>query len=185
MKKQLQKMIFLLFLTGCMAAPQHSFEANLKSEKSYSIPFQKITFVSETKRFDSAHHIENRLPQSPDEIIQNWIQENLKEDSKQNASLQIILHQAEIIRENQPAEHWWQPDYVQDTLSYNIELVEHNEKTDPNYLTVAGKTYVQMGRRTSLMNKEKQWAKLYRTMLDHLESELSTKIPHVVQSHKK
>ena len=185
MKKQLQKILFLLFLAGCMTAPRHSFEAHLKSDKSYQVPFQQIVFTSEQKGFDSAHHIENRLPQTPELIIQHWIQENLIENPQKNASLQIILHQAEIIRENKPAEHWWQPDYIQDTLNYNIELVQNQDYSTDNRLTVAGKTYVQMGRRISLADKEKQWAKLYRTMLDHLETEISTHIPHVIQSHKK
>ena len=184
MKKQLQKIFFLFFLTGCMAAPQHSFESGLKSDKSYQVPFHQIVFVSEKKRFDSAHHIENKLPQSPEQIIQNWIQKNLIEDSHQTATLQILVHQAEIVREHLPSPHWWQPDYVKDTLNYNIELIGHNEETNNHRLSVAGKTYVQMGRRISLADKEKQWAKLYRTMLDHLESDLSNKIPHVIQSDK-
>lgn len=184
MKKQLQKIFFLFFLTGCMAAPQHSFESGLKSNKSYQVPFNQIVFISEQKRFDSAHHIENRLPQCPEQIIQNWIQKNLIEDAHQAATLQIILHQAEIVRENLPSEHWWQPDYVKDTLNYNIELIERNEETNNHRLTVAGKTYVQMGRKISLADKEKEWAKLYRAMLNHLESDLSNKIPHVIQSYK-
>lgn len=184
MKKQLQKIFFLFFLTGCMTAPQYSFESDLKSDKNFLVPFQQIVFVSEIKRFDSAHHVENRLPQSPDLILQNWIQENLKEDANKDSTLQIILHQAEIIRENQPSEHWWQPDYIKDTLNYNIELVQRQENSSPNRLTVAGKAYTQMGRRISLTDKEKQWANLYRTMLNHLENDLSNKIPHVVITHK-
>ena len=184
MKKQLQKIFFLFFLTGCMVAPQHSFESNLKSEKSYQVPFQQIIFLSTQKRYDSAHHIENKLPQSPEIIIQNWIHNTLIPTAIKNSDLQIILHQAEIIRENLPSQHWWQPDYIQDTLNYNIELVERHDKTSVNRLTVSGKTFVQMGRRISLANKEKEWAKLYRTMLNHLEQEILNKIPHVIQSHK-
>jgi len=184
MKKQLQKIFFLFFLTGCMAVPQHSFESELQSDKFYQVPFQQIIFISNIKRFDSAHHIENKLPKSPEQIVQSWIHKNLKEDAHQNTTLQIILNQAEIIRENLPSEHWWQSDYIQDTLNYNIELVQNQDHTTNNRLTVAGKTYVQMGRRISLADKEKQWAKLYRTMLDHLGKEISTHISHVIQSHK-
>ena len=184
MKKQLQKIFFLLFFTGCMTAPQFSFESDLKSEKSYQVPFQQITFASERKRFDSAHHIENKLSQSPEVIIQNWIHDNLIENEIPGGKLQIVLHQAEIIRENQPAEHWWQTDYIKDTLNYNIELISRKNDTTAHRLTVAGKTYAQMGRRISLMEKEKQWAQLYRTMLNHLEKEILNKIPHVVVSDK-
>lgn len=184
MKKQLQKIFFLFFLTGCMAAPQYFFESDLKSNKNFLVPFQQIVFVSENKKFDSAHHIENRLPQSPDLILQNWIRENLKEDARKGSTLQIILHQAEIIRENQPTKHWWQSNYVKDTLNYNIELVQRRKDSSPNRLTVAGKTYTQMGRRLSLTDKERQWAKLYRTMLNHLENDLSNKIPNVIVTHK-
>ena len=184
MKKQLQKIFFLLFLTGCMAAPRYSFESELKSDKFYQLPFQQIVFVSEQRRFDSAHHIENRLPQNPEQIIQKWIHQNLTGKGHQNTTLQIILNRAEIIRENLPAEHWWQPDYIKDTLNYNTELIQHTDATPSNSLVVAGQTYVQMGKRISLTDKEIQWAKLYRTMLDHLESEISNKIPHVIQSNK-
>ena len=185
MKKQLQKIFFLLFLTGCMTAPQYSFDSGLKSNKSYRVPFQQIVFISNQKRFDSAHHIENSLPQSPEQIIQNWIQKNLIEDAHQTDTLQIVLHQAEIVRENLPSQHWWQPDYVKDTLNYDIEVIQSGDNSTLNHrFNVAGKAYVQMGRRISLAEKEKQWAKLYRTMLDHLESEISTKIPHVIQSHQ-
>ena len=185
MKKQLQKIFFLLFLTGCMAAPQHSFESELKSENSnIQKNFHQISFLSERSKFDSAHHIENRLPKSPEQIIQNWIHDNLVETANLTSSLQIILHQAEIVRENLPSEHWWQPDYVKDILNYNIEVIQTGDiPTFNRRFNVAGNTYVQMGRRISLAEKEKQWAKLYRTMLNHLEKEI-LRLPHETEPHK-
>ncbi len=178
MKKQIQTIFLLFFLTGCMVAPLSSFEEDFKSSHHYQTPFDTISFISQRKYFDSAHHLEDKISHRPEQVIRNWIHQHLKTDHSESESLQIILHQAEIIRELKPAKNWWQPDYIQDTLNYKIELKDNKDHS----LNVAGKAYVQMGKRISLSDKEKQWAKLYQTMLNHLENEI-LKLPHVVQSN--
>lgn len=185
MKKQLQKILFLLFLGGCMNAPVNHFESYFKVEKKYQIPFQKIALTSDLKIVDSAHHVENQLPQTPFQIIQNWIGQTLVMQPNTPNELQLILHKAEIIRQNLPAENWWEHDYIQDTLYYQIELFQQSDTGAVNRLNIGGKNFVKMNKKASLAEKEKQWADLYNQMLRHLENEISTKIPHVISISSK
>lgn len=178
-KNQLQKISFLLFLSACMIAPVNHFDSFFKMENQYQVPVQKITLVSNLKKFDSTHHIENRLSLSPVQIVQNWI-DNTFITQNLDSDLYIILHKTEIIRQELPAQHWWQPDMIQDTLNYEIELVQRKNGASPYRLKVGGKHYVKMNKKTSLAQKEKEYAKLYNQMLKHLENEIQNNIPHVV-----
>lgn len=180
MKKQIQKFLWFLFLGGCMTAPQGHFESYLKMDDCYSVPFQKVIVISDLKKVDSAHHVENKLPQHPKQIIQSWAQKNLITSPQLTDEFHIILHQGEIIRQDFPADHWWQYDYIQDTLYYQIELVQRKDDKVINRLNIGGKNFVKMNKKTSLAEKEKQWANLYNQMLKHLENEITEKIPHVV-----
>lgn len=178
-KKQLQKFFFLFLLSGCMVAPINHFESYFKVDQKYHLPVKKITLVSNLKKFDSTHHIENRLSLSPYQIVQNWIN-NTFIIGKSDSDLHLILNKAEIVREEFPAQHWWQPDMVQDTLNYDIELVQRKNGASPYRLKVEGKHYAKMNKKTSLAEKEKQYAKLYEQMLSHILNEMQNNIPHVV-----
>jgi hypothetical protein len=178
-KKQLQKCFFLFLLSGCMVAPINHFGSYFKVDQKYHLPVQKITLVSNLKKFDSTHHIENKLSLSPYQIVQNWIN-NTFIIGKSDSDLHLILNKAEIVREEFPAQHWWQPDMVQDTLNYDIELVQRKNGTSPYRLKVGGKHYAKMNKKTSLAEKEKQYAKLYDQMLNHILNEMQNNIPHVV-----
>ena len=179
-KKQLQKIFLLFFLGGCMTAPVNHFDSYFKYEQKYQIPVQNIVLVSALKKFDSNHHIENRLSLSPNQIVQQWIDNTFITDFKKNSNLHLILHKTEIVRQKLPAQHWWQHDMVQDTLNYEIELVQRTKQNSPYRLKVGGKHYVKMNKKTSLAQKEKEYAKLYQQMFAHLESEIQSNIPNVI-----
>lgn len=179
MKKQLQKILFLLFLSGCMMAPVNHFESYFQPQKKYQIPFQKVILTDDLKMVDSAHHVGNKLSQSPVQIVQNWADKSLVTTPDVPHDLQLVLHQSEIVRQEFPAEYWWQFDFIQDTLYYDIELIQRDKDKNINRSNFGGKVFVKMNKKSSLAEKEKQWATLYHQMLQHLENEIS-KIPHVI-----
>ena len=174
-------LFFCLILTGCFSAPKDVFEEKLSGGSVYQLPVGKIEVVDFKVHHDSKHYIENTWPQTPAQVIQNWVNQNLKTTPFTSERLIVVIHQAHVVQEPLKATHWFYPDREKDTLSFRVEFImKENTKTKQTF-TVGGEAFVEMTAKKSLAEKETQWANMLLQMRETLALKLQEKLPHVVK----
>ncbi len=166
-------------LCSCMNAPTDVFTDSLNLGEKIVVPVQSVEVVDLTKTHDSKHYIQNKWPQVPQQMLIRWGQENLK-TAPSSDRLIVVIQQADVVREELAAPHWYEKDEVKDTLIYQVEfIVKTKEKTKKTF-TVGGKNFVQMPAKFSLADKEKEWVKLANKMFENLNQQVRLKLKNVV-----
>ena len=175
----MKKILFLLFfLSGCMAPPQETFQTDPDSGV-YSVRARAVEVVPMATHFDVLPHIENQMPTSPEGAVVEWAKAHLKADPGASSKLWIIVHRAEMLKADLPAEGFFKPDEESYTLDYLLEVQVRKEERLVQKLPVAGKGFIQIAKRASLASKEKGWAWLIQKMLTHLKTKMQTDLKDV------
>ena len=162
----------MLFLSGCMNAPQSAFQIHPDSD-IYNLKAGKIEIVSMTSHFDKLPHIEDRLPVSPEQSVVEWTQKHLI-PSDNTQQLWIIIHKAEMLQTDLPTSGFFQLDEVNYTLNYQMEIQLRENNQLIQTFPVSGNGFMTMAKKASLSQKEKGWAWLIQKMLTHLKTKIKT-----------
>lgn len=175
----MKKIVCLLFLlAGCMSVPQKSFQVDPDTDV-YSVRAESIEVVPMTTHFDALPHVENQMPTSPEEAIQEWAQKHLKATKQSPDKLWIVIKQAEMLKTDLPSEGFFKLDEESYTLNYQIGLqLRHQEEVIQN-IPVEGKGFITLKKEASLASKEKGWAWLIQKMLTHLKTKMKTDLKNV------
>ena len=171
---------FLIFLMGCLDAPQRAFQLNQETPV-YSLDVQKTEVVSLAHSFDTNTHIENEIPTTPEEAIIQWNENHLKATQKGDKKLVIVIHKINMITEEK-INSWFKHDEEIYTLNYSLEIQLRQEKKVIQNSTVSGKGFITLAKKSSLSAKEEGWAWLIQKMLDHLQTKLQTDFKNVIIS---
>ena len=175
----MKKIFFLLFLlSGCMTAPPKSFQFD-PDDAVYTVRVAGVETISMTTHFDVLPHVENQMPTSPEEAIAEWVQAHLKPDGTKNNKLQVVVHQAEMLKTAMPQEGTFTPDEENYTLNYNLEVQVREGEKIIQTIPVAGKGFIQIAKKASLAKKEKGWSWLIQKMLVHLKTKMQTELENV------
>ena len=175
----MKKIFFLfLFLSGCMQAPSSSFRLE-ESDRTYTLNVNQVETVSMVSHFDSLNHIEKEMPLSPEESISHWVQNHLNvyEGDKK---LWIIIHQAEMLREEKLNQNWFKLDEETYILNYQLEIQLRQNKSVLKSSFAKGKGFITLAKKASLSKKEESWAWLIQKMLRHLEAKITTDFEDVL-----
>ena len=168
----------LLLLSGCMNAPQKSFQVDPDTDV-YPVQVESVEVVPLTTHFDALPHIENQMPTSPEEAIKEWVEMHLKADSEAPKKLQIIVKRAEMLKTDLPSEGLFTLDEENYTLNYKIEVYLRQQEEVVQTLPVEGKGFITVKKKASLATKEKGWAWLIQKMLIHLKTKMQTDLKDV------
>ena len=95
--------LILLLLSGCMSAPQKSFQVDPDTDV-YHIKAESVEVVPMTAHFDALPHVENQMPTSPEEAVKEWAQMHLKATQNVPQRIQIIVKRAEMLKTDLPSE---------------------------------------------------------------------------------
>ena len=170
--------LILLLLSGCMTAPQKSFQVDPDTDV-YSVRAESIEVVPMTTHFDALPHIENQMPTSPEEAIKEWAEMHLKADSETPQKLQIVVKRAEMLKTDLPSEGLFTLNEENYTLNYKIEVQVRHQENVLQTIPVEGKGFITLKKRASLASKEKGWAWLIQKMLIHLKTKMQTDLNDV------
>ena len=175
----MKKIVFALFLlSGCMSAPQKSFQVDPDTEV-YPVRAESVEVIPMTTHFDTLPHIESQMPTSPEEAIKEWAEMHLKGNSEAPQKLQIIVHRAEMLKNDLPSEGVFTFDEENYTLNYKIEVRLRQQEDTLQTLPVEGKGFITVKKKASLATKEKGWAWLIQKMLMHLKTKMQTDLKDV------
>ena len=174
------KKVFLFFflLSGCMTAPQKAFQVDPDTEE-YPLSVSEIEVVPMTAHFDALPHVENQLPTSPEEAIQEWTKNHLKALATQDKSLWIVVDRAEMLKTDLPSDTLFKLDEESYTLNYQISLQVRKGDIIEQKIPVDGKGFITVKKKASLANKEKGWAWLIQKMLTHLKTKMKSDLKNV------
>ena len=170
--------LILLLLSGCMTAPQKSFQVDPDTDV-YSVRAESIEVVPMTTHFDALPHVENQMPISPEEAVQEWAEKHLKANPEASQKLQIIVQQAEMLKTDLPSEGLFTLNEENYTLNYQIEVRLRQHEDVIQTLPVQGKGFVTVKKRASLATKEKGSAWLIQKMLMHVKTKMQTDLKDV------
>lgn len=170
--------LLLLFLSGCMVAPQKAFQVDPDSE-IFSVNVQAVEVVPMATHFDMLPHVENKLPTSPEQAVVEWAQKHLKSSQTGSKKIWIVVNQAEMLKTELPADSFFQMDEESYTLNYQLSVQVRQENTLLQTLPVEGKGVVTLKKRASLASKEKGWAWLIQKMLTHLKTKMKSDLKDV------
>ena len=169
----MKKIFFLfLFLTGCIHAPKSSFQLN-ENENIYTMKVNQIEIISMTSHFDSSNHIEKEMSLSPEEAVEKWVQKHLKVETG-NDKLYVIIHQAEMLRDEKINDSWFKLDEETYTLNYQLEIQLRQNNSILKSSFAKGKGFITLAKKASLSKKEESWAWLIQKMLTHFEAKITT-----------
>lgn len=174
------KKVFLLlfFLSGCMTAPQKSFQLN-SDEDVHIIRVAAVEAVPLSPHFDSLPHVEDQMPTTPEEAVVQWVQTRLKPEGTDSKRLHVIVHKAEMLKTDMPSDSFFEPDEENYVLNYELEVqVRIGEKIIQAF-PVTGKGFIQVAKKASLASKEKGWSWLIQKMLTHLKTQMQTELENV------
>jgi len=175
----MKKIFWLLFLvSGCMSAPQKAFQIDPDTEV-YSLAVESIEVVPLAIHFDMLPHVENQMPTSPEEAVQEWVQKHLKPTPNGSQKLWFIVKQAEMLKMDLPGDSFFKPDEESYTLNYQIEVQLRRQDEVVQTLPVEGKGFITLQKRASLASKEKGWAWLIQKMLTHLKTKMQSDLKNV------
>ena len=78
----MKKMLFLLLLlSGCMAAPQETFQTDPDTE-TFLVRVGEVEVVPMATHYDVLPHVENKMPTSPEDAVSEWVQTHLKPETE-------------------------------------------------------------------------------------------------------
>ena len=175
----MKKMILLLFfLSGCMTAPERSFQVDPDTE-IYPLSVAEMEVVPMTVHFDMLPHIENKMPTSPEEAIQEWVNNHLKVTHVGNKKMWVIVERAEMLKTDLPSGSFFKLDEESYTLNYQLSVqIREGDRIIQN-LPVEGKGYITLKKKAALASKEKGWAWLIQKMLTHLKNKMQADLEDV------
>ena len=176
MKKIL--ILCLLFVTGCMNPPQKTFQIDPDNE-TYVFNVASVEPVPMTGIFDSAQHIEHKMPTAPEDAVIKWTINHLKATGQGKEKMFVIIHRAEMIQEDKPNPNLFQFDEETYTLTYRLEIQHRTQEQIIKSVPVEGKGFITLNKKASLNAKEKGWAWLIQKMLAHLKNKIQTDFNNV------
>ncbi len=168
----------LFFLSGCMTAPQKSFQVD-PDTGVYKIQAESIEVVPMAAHFDMLPHIENQLPTSPEEAVQEWAKNHLQPILVGKKKLWITVEQAEMLKTDLPSGSFFKMDEESYTLNYQLSVQLREGEQVLQSLPVEGKGYITLKKKASLASKEKGWAWLIQKMLTHLKTKMQSDLKDV------
>ena len=170
----------MLFLIVYMTAPHSAFQVDPDTEV-YPVQVNAVETVPMATHFDMLPHIENKMPISPEEAIQEWVKNHLSPTQTGRKKLWIIIEQAEMLKTDIPGGHFFQLDEESYTLNYRLSVQVRQDDRIIRNLPVEGKGFITLKKRASLANKEKGWAWLIQKMLTHLKTKMKTDLEDVFE----
>ncbi|MGN0919582.1 MAG: hypothetical protein ACI4OR_02335 [Alphaproteobacteria bacterium] len=175
----MKKIFFVFFLlAGCMGAPQKSFQVD-PDTGVYTLAVGQIEVVPMAAHFDMLPHVENKMPTSPEEAVQEWAQNHLQATGGTHKKLWIIVNQAEMLKTNLPSNGFFKLDEESYTLNYRLSVQVREGDAIIQDFPVDGKGFVTLKKKAALASKEKGWAWLIQKMLTHLKTKMQTELKEV------
>lgn len=171
--------IVVLFLIGCQAPRLNSFNVRtLTDERPIALNVGRVRVDSTVMRYDRKPHIEETLPVTPNEALEEWAQHRFDANNPTSpVNVIMTIHQADMTEREEKGANWYTLDNYAYRLTYQITMEFEQEGHILYKHTVDGWESSSLPQRSSMADKEAVWLKMMNAMIRKVNQQMIDAVP--------
>lgn len=179
MKKILIAAVACLILNACTATPEQSFKVkDFTDEPQIDLAAGDINIQSVVVRNDRAPHMEYKMPMRPEEALYTWANNRYTALSMSSpTTAKIVIRDASMTEEMQPADNWYTYDNVKYRLAYDVAVQFEKNGVVVHAQEVAGWEEASIPQKSTINEKEKTWENMLNNMVTKVDAKVNADIP--------
>lgn len=169
-----------LLLSACQVLPLTPFSVDTYAkEPPIFLDVSLIDITSRVHTYNRLPHIENNLPVTPDDVLQDWAHNRLRaSDATSPITAEFSIIKAYMTETPSPSGKWYIFDNVTYRLDYDVMLQFKQSNRILYTQTAAGWEEHAIPQKSSLHTKERTWEKMLNNMVQKIDHKIIPEIPN-------
>lgn len=168
-----------LFLIGCQAPRLNHFKVKtLTDERPIELNAGAVRVDSTVMRYDRKPHIEESLPVSPAEALEEWANHRF-EAAEITSPVTVVMRirQADMTEREEKGANWYTLDNYTYRLTYQVTMSFEQEGRILYKHSVEGWESSSLPQRSSMADKESVWLKMMNAMIRKVNQQMIEAVP--------
>lgn len=168
-----------LFLCSCKTLPLTPFKINTyTNEMPIFLNASLFEVTSNVLQYNRLPHIENELPITPDDALQDWAHNRLRATNQLSPiTAEFQITKAYMTTAEAPSDKWYILDNVSYRLDYDVVLYFKQNGKIISTQTATGWEEQAIPQKSPLLTKEKVWEDMINNMISKINDRIIPEIP--------
>ena len=169
-----------LTLTACQVLPVTPFYVNTYADETpVLLDVSVVNITSQIQTYNHLPHIENDLPITPNDVLQDWGHNRLRATNISSPiTTEFVIKKAYMTQTDTPSAKWYIFDNVTYRLDYDVILQFKQDHRILYTQTATGWEEYAIPQKSSLYTKEKTWEKMLNNMVQKINDKIVPEIPN-------
>ncbi len=166
-------------LLGCTAPKLHQFSVDtFQNQIPVQVKVKEIVVSNHIEHFDKLPHIENEMPITPKNVLEDWAKNRFYQANVVKAdTMHIVIEKAYMTKKDEKSDNWYTFDNENYRLTYAVKVDFLSNKKVIYTLDVGGFESSSLPKRSSLSEKEKTFEKMMNQMVQKVNHQILLQIP--------
>lgn len=166
-------------LAACQAPDLNRFTVyTFSDERPIVLKVSDVVVQSEVMKFNRLPHIEEKLPVSPEEALQEWAHNHFYGADKLSVETAVItIKDAYMTQKEVESANWYTFNNEAYKLTYEVSIAFVRDGNTLYEHTVQGWESSSLPARSSLAEKEGAWQKMLNAMIRKVNGQIVNAIP--------
>ena len=168
-----------LTVCACQVLPLTPFHVDTYADKDpVLLNVSMVDVISHVQTYNHLPHIENKLPITPNDVLQDWAHNRLRATNTLTPTVaELTVKKAYMTQTDTPSNKW----YVFDNVTYRLDfdvMLQFKQNGHILYTqTATGWEEYAIPQKSSLYTKENTWEKMMNAMVEKVNNKIIPEIP--------